>query len=34
MRNATPAIEKLHSSIVACMADAVTHAAKRAEQAV
>jgi hypothetical protein len=26
----TPAIEKLHSSIMACMADATSHAAKQA----
>ena len=30
-RDATPAIEKLHSSILACIADAATHAAMRAE---
>jgi hypothetical protein len=33
LRDATPAIEKLHSSIMACMADAATHTATWAEQA-
>lgn len=33
MRDAAPGIEKLHSSIMACMADAASHAAERAEQA-
>ena len=31
--DAAPAIEKLHSSILACIADAYTHAATWAEQA-
>jgi hypothetical protein len=33
MRDATPAIEKLHSSILACITDAAAHDATRAEQA-
>jgi hypothetical protein len=33
LRNVAPGIEKLHSSIMACMADAASHAAERAEQA-
>jgi hypothetical protein len=33
MRDAAPAIEKLHSSIMACIADVVAHATTRAEQA-
>jgi aspartate/methionine/tyrosine aminotransferase len=31
MRDVAPAIKKLHSSILACIADAATHAATRAE---
>ena len=33
VRDAAPAIEKIHSSILACIADAATHAATRVEQA-
>jgi hypothetical protein len=33
MRDPAPAIEKLHSSILACIATAAAHAATRAEQA-
>jgi hypothetical protein len=33
MRDATPAIKKLHSSILACIADAAAHATTRAKQA-
>jgi hypothetical protein len=33
LRDTAPGIEKLHSSIMACMADAASHAAERAEQA-
>jgi hypothetical protein len=33
MRDTAPAIKKLHSSIMACMANAAPHAAIRAEQA-
>jgi hypothetical protein len=33
LRDAAPGIKKLHSSIMACMADAASHAAERAEQA-
>jgi hypothetical protein len=33
LRNAVPGIKKLHSSIMAYMADAALHAAERAEQA-
>jgi hypothetical protein len=33
MRDAAPAIEKLHSSILVCIADAAAHAATWADQA-